>query len=234
MTFDQARKHYFNPFDLTKVWSHKDFPLIEVGTLELNANPNNYFAEVEQAAFAPSRIIDGIGFSPDKMLQGRILAYPDAQRYRLGANYEQIPVNRCPYAVNNYQRDGQMRVDGNGGKLPNYFPNSFDDIRPDPTYMRPAEVLESNLADYFDRNAEGENDHYTQPGNFYRDVLDDEGRASIARNFAESMVSIEGEKRDEIINRQLCHLFRVDFNFGITVMKNLGINTDDLAGHPDR
>jgi len=231
MTVEQSRSHHFNPFDLTKVWSHKDYPLIPVGTLELNANPENYFAEVEQAAFAPARIVDGIGFSPDKMLQGRILSYPDAQRYRLGVNYEQIPVNSCPFMVNNYQRDGQMRVDGNSGKAPNYFPNSFDDIAPDHAYKRPAEILESNLADHFDRNAEGENDHYTQPGNFYRDVLDEQGKAALSKNFADSMGSIEGDKKDEIINRQLCHLFRADFALGMSVMKNLGITTEDLPQH---
>ena len=103
MTEAQAHALPYNPFDLTKVWSHKDFPLMDVGTLELNENPQNYFADVEQAAFAPAHIVDGIGFSPDRMLQGRILSYPDAHRYRLGGNYEQIPVNRCPFMVSNYQ-----------------------------------------------------------------------------------------------------------------------------------
>ena len=115
MSEEEARNYHINPFDLTKVWPHGDFPLIDLGVIELNENPDNYFAHVEQAAFAPAHLVDGIGFSPDKMLQGRILSYPDAQRYRLGGNYEQIPVNRCPYLVSNYQRDGQMRVDGNGG-----------------------------------------------------------------------------------------------------------------------
>ncbi len=114
MTLQQAATFPFNPFDLTKTWSQKDFPLIDVGVLELNENPKNYFAEVEQSAFAPAHVINGIDYSPDKMLQGRILSYPDAHRHRLGPNYEQIPVNRCPYAVNNYERDGVMRVDGNG------------------------------------------------------------------------------------------------------------------------
>src|SRR5579862_8100600 len=113
MTLDQAKTYKFNPFDLTKVWSHKDFPLLDVGVLELNENPKNYFAEVEQSAFAPAHVVDGISYSPDKMLQGRLLSYPDAHRYRLGVNYEQIPVNRCPFAVNNYERDGSMRIDGN-------------------------------------------------------------------------------------------------------------------------
>lgn len=108
--------------------------MIDVGVLELNQNPHNYFQDVEQAAFVPTHIVDGIGYSPDKMLQGRILSYPDAQRYRLVANYEQIPVNRCPFAVHNYQRDGKMRVDGNGGQNPNYYPSSFGEIVIDQSY----------------------------------------------------------------------------------------------------
>jgi catalase len=126
----EAATYHINPFDLTKVWPHGDYPLIDVGVLELNENPDNYFAHVEQAAFAPAHVVDGIGYSPDKMLQGRILSYPDAHRYRLGANYEQIPVNRCPFMVNNYQRDGQMRVDGNGGKTLTISPTALMILKP--------------------------------------------------------------------------------------------------------
>ncbi|MBT6051919.1 MAG: catalase, partial [Candidatus Scalindua sp.] len=125
MSENEAKKCSFNPFDLTKVWSHKDYPMIDVGVLELNRNPENYFAEVEQSAFNPASIVPGIGFSPDRMLQGRLFAYGDAQRYRLGVNHNLIPVNtpRCPF--NSYHRDGAMRVDGNhGGKL-GYEPNSY-------------------------------------------------------------------------------------------------------------
>ena len=110
-----AKTYKWNPFDLTKVWPHQDYPLLEVGEMELNKIPENYFRDVEQAAFAPANVVNGIGYSPDKMLQGRILSYPDAQRYRLGVNFEQIPVNKCPFAVHNYHRDGMMRVDENGG-----------------------------------------------------------------------------------------------------------------------
>jgi catalase len=202
-----------------------------VGVLELNRNPDNYFSEVEQAAFAPSRIVDGIGHSPDKMLQGRILAYPDAQRYRLGTNYEQIPVNRCPFMVNNYQRDGLMRVDDNGRRSANYFPNSFDDIEPNQSYKRPAEPLAFPAADWYDRNAEGENDHYTQPGIFFREVLADEDKQSLISNIAESMLGIDGPKKEDIINRQLCHFFRADINLGIGVTKALGVSTEVISGH---
>ena len=228
MTEDQSKTHEFNPFDLTKTWSQKDYPLIEVGTLELNANPQNYFAEVEQAAFAPAHIVDGIGYSPDKMLQGRILSYPDAQRYRLGANYEQIPVNRCLFMVNNYQRDGQMRVDGNGGAVSNYFPNSFDEITPDESYIRTAEPIETPLADWYNRNGPNENDHYTQPGTFFREVLLEEDRTSLINNIVGAMSGIDGSKRELIINRQLCHFFRADIQLGIAIAKGLGINANEI------
>jgi len=129
MNDEQAKKFKWNPFDITKVWSHKDFPLIEVGVMELNEIPENYYANVEQAAFAPAHVIDGIGLSPDKLLQGRILAYPDAHRYRLGANYEQLPVNRPIVSVHHHQRDGFMSLENKSGSGPNYYPNSFDDIK---------------------------------------------------------------------------------------------------------
>lgn len=228
MTEQQARESVVNPFDLTKVWSQKVFPLIEVGQLELNQNPDNYFAEVEQAAFAPARIVDGIGHSPDKMLQGRILSYPDAQRYRLGVNYEQIPVNRCPFIVNNYERDGRMRVDGNGGRSPNYYPNSFDGVKPDPAYIRPAEHLVSDVADWHDRNGKGEDDHYSQPGTFYREVLSPAEKEVLAQNIAGAMAGIEGDKKDEIINRQLCHFFRADIKLGLAIAQKLNMDAGSM------
>jgi catalase len=225
MTEAESRTYHINPFDLTKVWPHGDYPLIDVGTIELNRNPDNYFAEVEQSAFAPAHVVDGIGYSPDKMLQGRLLSYPDAHRYRLGANFEQIPVNRCPFAVNNYQRDGAMRVDGNGGSAPNYFPNSFDNIVVDESYKEPAWDLDSNRADWYDRNAEGENDHYTQPGNLFR-LMDDYNKNNTINNIIGAMSGIDGPKREEIINRQLCHWFRADVNLGMAIARGLGVNID--------
>ncbi|MFD1144176.1 catalase [Larkinella insperata] len=230
MTEQQAREFRFNPFDLTKIWPHADYPLVDVGVLELNEVPNNYFAQVEQAAFAPAHIVDGIGYSPDKMLQGRLLSYPDAHRYRLGANYEQIPVNRCPFAVNNYQRDGAMRVDGNGGSSPNYWPNSFDNIVADSSYKEPGLTLESTLADWYDRNAPGEDDHYTQPGWFYTKALNDTDRVNLVHNIVASMKGIEGPKKDEIINRQLCHFFRANIQLGLAIAQGLG--TDITAFMP--
>ncbi|WP_018478972.1 catalase [Pontibacter roseus] len=226
----EAATYKWNPFDLTKVWSQKDYPLLDVGILELNEVPDNYFAHVEQAAFAPAHLVDGIGFSPDRMLQGRILSYPDAHRYRIGANYEQVPVNRCPFAVNNYQRDGAMRVDGNGGSAPNYFPNSFDDTKADETYKEPSQHLGSNVvADWYDRNAEGENDHYTQPGDLFRLMTPEEKKNTI-RNIVGAMQGIDGPKRAEIINRQLCHFFRADIGLGLGVAQGLGVDISAYSG----
>jgi catalase len=228
MTKEQAKKFIFNPFDVTKVWSHKDFPLLDVGIMELNKIPENYFLEVEQAAFAPAHVVDGIGYSPDKMLQGRILSYPDAQRYRLGVNYEEIPVNKCPYMVSNYQRDGKMQVGNNGGSDVNYFPNSFDEITPEISYKEPTLELDADFADWFDRNQE-DNDHYTQPGNLYREVLSPQDKLNLVNNIVGSMKGIAGPLKMEIINRQLCHFFRADKQLGADVALGLGIKFEN---HP--
>jgi catalase len=226
MTDNQAKNFKWNPFDITKVWSHKDFPLIDVGIIQLNEIPENYFRDVEQSAFNPAHVVDGIGYSPDKLLQGRLLSYPDAHRYRLGVNYEQIPVNKCPYAVTNYQRDGFMQVGDNGGSNPNYRPNSFDDIVVDESYKEPAMQLDSNIADWFDRN-ENDNDHFTQPGILYRDVMNDQDRKNLVSNIVSSMSEICGEKKDGIINQQLFNFFRADSQLGMAVVKGLGVILDD-------
>ncbi len=220
MTDEQAKKFKWNPFDVTKVWPHGDFPLIDVGVMELNKIPANYFADVEQSAFAPANIINGIGLSPDKMLQGRILAYPDAHRYRLGANYEQIPVNRPIHPVENYQRDGFMNVDGNKGDKPNYFPNSFDDIEPDENYKETAMELDSTIADYYDRN-KNDDDHYTQPGELFRKVMTDKERENTISNFAGALSGVDGPKRDEILQRQLTHFYKADNELALTLAKKL-------------
>lgn len=226
MNDEEAKKFPFNPFDLTKIWPHKDFPLIDVGVMELNQIPKNYFADVEQSAFAPAHVVDGIGYSPDKMLQGRLLSYPDAHRYRLGVNYEQIPVNKCPYMVSNYERDGHMRVDGNGEDNPNYYPNSFDDIYTDENYKEPPMELESTTADWFDRNGEGENDHFTQPGWLFNKAMNDYDRHNLVSNIVGAMSGITGPKKEMIIYRQLCHFFRIDEQLGTAVSKGLGIDVD--------
>ncbi len=227
MTEEQAQNFRWNPFDLTKVWSQKEYPLLEVGYIELNKIPDNYFAEVEQAAFAPANLVDGIGFSPDKMLQGRILSYPDAQRYRIGANYQSLPVNACPYMTNNYHRDGAMRFDGNNGSAPNYFPNSFDGNFEDPKAKGLPYELESNKVAYYDRN-ENDNDHYTQPGELFDRVMDEEAKAHTISNIVGAMSGIAGPKRDEIIMRQLCHWFRASVPLGMGVAKGLGVDMEQL------
>ncbi len=226
MTDDQARKFKWNPFDITKVWSHTDFPLMDVGIMELNEIPENYFCDVEQSAFNPAHVVDGIDYSPDKLLQGRLLSYPDAHRYRLGVNYEQIPVNKCPYEIANYQRDGHMQVGDNGGANPNYRPNSFDDIVADESYKEPAMQLDSNIADWFDRN-ENDDDHFTQPGLLYRNAMSEQDRKNLISNIISSMSGICGEKKAEIIKRQLYHFFRADSQLGMDVAKGLGVTLDD-------
>lgn len=228
MTQEQAKAFPYNPFDLTKVWPHGDYPLIDVGVLELNQVPKNFFADVEQSAFAPAHVVDGISYSPDKMLQGRLLSYPDAHRYRLGSNYEQIPVNKCPFMVVNYERDGAMRVDGNGGSEPNYFPNSFDDVYADESYKEPPLELDSIIADYYDRNAPGDNDHYTQPGLLFNKAMNDYDRHNLVENIVGAMSGIAGPKKDLIINRQLCHFFRADVKLGMAIAKGLNIDVEAL------
>src|SRR5262249_51292327 len=158
---DATRVRY-NPFDLTKVWPHGDYPLIEVGILELNKNPENFFAEVEQSAFNPAHVVPGIGFSPDKMLQGRLFSYGAAQRYRLGVNPLSIPVNapRCP--VHSYHRDGQMRVDGNAGSTLGYEPNSYGEWLEQRDFREPPLALEGGAADHW--NHPLDTDYYSQPG----------------------------------------------------------------------
>ena len=222
MTEEQAKKFRWNPFDVTKVWPHKEYPLIEAGVMELNEIPANYFADVEQAAFAPSNTINGIGLSPDKMLQGRILAYPDAHRYRLGANYEQLPVNRPIVPVHNHQRDGFMALDGNGGSAPNYFPNSFDDIEADKEYKEPPMSLESDVADTWDRN-KNDNDHYSQAGALFRKVMTDQERANTVANFVGALKGVSGPKKKEILMRQLDHFHKADKELAMHVAKGLGI-----------
>lgn len=231
MTEDEARNSKINPFDVTKVWSHADYPLIDVGVMELNEVPDNYFRDVEQAAFAPAHVVDGICYSPDKMLQGRILSYPDAHRYRLGVNYEHLPVNRCPFAVNNYQRDGAMQTGDNGGSNPNYAPNSFDTIVADEGYKEPAQYLDSIVADWYDRNGEGEDDHYSQATAFYNKILNDDEKQDLVNNIVSSMNGIKGEKGGEIINRQMCHFFRCDPQLGIAIAKGLELDMEELMAH---
>ena len=210
-----AADYYVNPFDLTKVWRHSDYPLIEVGILELNRNPQNYFAEVEQAAFSPSNIVPGIGFSPDKVLQGRILSYADAQRYRLGVNHESLPVNRPQCPVHTYHRDGAMRFDGNSGNAPNYEPNSFGGPQEDPSYRQPPLSLEGD-ADRYDQKSDG--DDFGQAGDLYRIMTPDQ-----QQQLVDNIVGSMGTVPEEIQRRQIDHFTKADADYGRRIAEGLGL-----------
>jgi len=177
----------YHPFDLTKVWPKGDYPLIEVGEWELNRNPDNYFQDVEQVAFNPANIVPGIGFSPDKMLQGRLFSYGDAQRYRLGVNHHQIPVNtpKCP--VHNFHRDGAMRVDGNQGSTLHYEPNSYGEWAEQPEYREPPLAV-GDQADRFNFREDDDN-YYTQPGNLFR-LMTPEQQQALFDNTARNMQGV--------------------------------------------
>ncbi len=211
----------YNPFDLTKVWYHKDYPLIEVGVLELNRNPENYFAEVEQSAFNPASVVPGISFSPDKMLQGRLFSYGDAQRYRLGVNHQQIPVNapKCPF--HNYHRDGAMRVDGNHGSTIGYEPNSYGEWQEQPGANEPPLSLEGT-ADHW--NHREDDDYYSQPGKLFR-LMAQEQQQALFDNTARAM----GDAPKEIKMRHIENCIKADPAYGKGVAEALGISIDDLT-----
>ncbi len=212
----EAETYRINPFDLTKVWPHADYPLVEIGEMVLNRNPENYFAEVEQAAFSPASVVPGISFSPDKMLQGRLFAYADAQRYRLGANHQALPVNR-PHAaeVRNYQRDGAMRFDGNGGGRPNYEPNSFGGPAQDPAKAEPPLRISGDAARYDHRAG---NEDFTQAGALFR-LMGTEAQERLMDNIAGSL----GQAPEFIQQRQLNHFFAADPAYGAGIAKRLGL-----------
>ncbi len=212
-----AEKYRWNPFDLTKVWPHADYPLIDVGILEMNRNPDNYFAEVEQSAFSPANVVPGISFSPCKMLQARIFAYADAHRYRLGVNYERLPINR-PRATEakNYQRDGYMRFDDNGGASVNYEPNSFGGPKADPAYKEPSLKI-SGDADWYDQK-QGVDDDYLQPGNLFRLMPPDEQKRLI-----ENIVGSLKKVQKNIQEKMVAHFRKADKAYGDGVAEGLGL-----------
>ncbi len=212
----EAEAYRWNPFDLTKVWPHGDYPLTEVGVLELNRNPANYFVDVEQAAFSPANVPPGISFSPCKMLQARLFAYADAHRYRLGANYERLPVNAPRAATANYQRDGSMRFDENGGGSPNYEPNSFGGPTADPAYREPPLKI-SGDADRYEQKR-GVDDDYVQPGNLYR-LMPEEEQRRLVENIAASL----SKAPKAIQERMVEHFRRADTAYGDGVAKRLDL-----------
>jgi catalase len=213
----EAENYRWNPFDLTKVWPHADYPLIEVGIMEMNRNPQNYYAEVEQAAFSPANVVPGISFSPCKMLQARIFAYAEAHRYRLGVNFEKLPINSPHQAsVNNYQRDGKMRFDDNGGASPNYEPNNFGGPKEDHAFDEPPLKISGN-ADRYEQKR-GVDDDYIQPGNLYRLMPPDE-----QKRLVENIVGSLKKVPKEIQVKMVAHFRRADKAYGDGVAKGLGI-----------
>lgn len=201
MTMEEAETCKFNPFDVTKVWPHGEFPLIPVGKLVLNRNPKNYFAEVEQIAFAPSHLIPGIEASPDKMLQGRLFSYADTHRHRLGANYLQIPVN-CPFKTRNYQRDGPGCVSDNQNGAPNYFPNSFSGPMHYRTYLEPAIKVTGDV----NRYDSGDEDNFSQVGVFWEKTLDDQGRSNLIENMSGHLINAAEFLQERAVkNFTKCH-----------------------------
>ncbi|MBS1486126.1 MAG: catalase [Bacteroidetes bacterium] len=221
MTEEQANQHYHNPFDLSKVWPHKEFPLIDVGEFELNRNPENYFAEVEQAAFNPAHIVPGIGFSPDKMLQGRLFSYGDAQRYRLGVNHAQIPVNapKCPY--HSYHRDGAMRVDGNFGGTKGYEPNSYGQWEEQPQYKESLLALHGGAGHW--NFCEDDHDYYTQPGNLFR-LMTNEKKQILFSNTAAEV----GGAEKFVQVRHIRNCYKADPAYGEGVAKALGLTMQEV------
>jgi catalase len=219
MTEQQAEQMPYNPFDLTKVWYKGDFPLIPVGEFELNRNPDNYFQDVEQAAFNPANVVPGIGFSPDKMLQGRLFSYGDAQRYRLGVNHHQIPVNH-PKGVeggyNSFHRDGQMRMDGNQGAALHYEPNSYGMWQEQPEHDEPLQKVNGDIKRWNFR--EDDDNYYEQPGKLFRLMKPDE-QQRLFENTARNMGC-----SDEIIKlRHIGNCYKADPAYGRGVADALGI-----------
>jgi catalase len=219
----EADTYQVNPFDLTKIWPHRDYPLVEVGELVLDRNPENYFAEVEQAAMDPKNVVPGMGYSPDKMLQGRLISYPDAHRYRIGVNYDALPVNRPHCPVNTYHRDGAMRFDGNFGAAVNYEPNSAHGPVEDPIYR---ERARKNYGEVDRYNHRSDDDYYSQPGALFRLMSPDE-RARLISNIIASMRSVPLD----VQKRQIEHFYKADQEYGAGVAKGLGLTIESFLTH---
>jgi catalase len=222
LTPEQAKGFPWDIFDISKVWPHGEAPPIKIGKLVLNRNPVNYFADVEQAAFCPGNVVPGIAISPDKMLQARVFSYHDTHIHRLGPNYHLIPVNSPKYAPeNSYQRDGFMRVDGNGAGGPNYWPNSFGGPAPDPTAGEPPFELSGQAGRY---PFTYPNDDFVQAGNLYRRVLTDEGRDHLIGNIVDHL----GGAKKHIQYRQTTIFYKADPEYGSRVADELGLDTKEV------
>ena len=215
MSEEEAKKCSFNPFDLTKVWPHGDYPMIKVGTMTLNENPKNYFQQVEQAAFSPSNIVPGISYSPDKMLQARIFSYPDAQRYRVGTHYEMLPVNRPIVEVNTYNLDGSMNFDIKEPTKAFYEPNSFDGPVEDKSYLEP-DLAVGDIAKRYDHRVG--NDDFSQPRALFL-LMSNSQKEQLFSNIKDAMA---GVPRD-IVDRQIALFEKVHPDYAAGVKKALGI-----------
>lgn len=213
-----AEKVPYNPFDVTRVWPHADYPLIEVGELELNENPENYFQYIENAAYSPSNIVAGIGFSPDKMLQARVFSYADAHRYRLGTHYEALPANAPKNTVQHYHKDGAMRFFQNDSGTPEayYEPNSKDGPVEDPSVMEPPMKISGDVSRYEDQDEVG---NYQQPGDLFR-LFNDEQKERLFGNIAAAMEGVS----QEVIDRQMVHFEKADPAYAAGVKRHLNAN----------
>ena len=222
MPAGEAENYRWNIFDITKVWPHADYPLVEIGRMTLNRNPENYFAEVEQSAFNPGSFVPGIAASPDKMLQARVMSYHDAHLYRLGPNYQLLPIN-APKAckASNYQRDGYMRLDENGRDGPNYWPNSMGGPEPDPSVAEPPMDLAGQAARH---PQELTDDDFYQPGELYRRVMTDTDREHLVGN----IVAHLGGAQKRLQLRQSALFFKADPDYGRRVAKGLGLDTAEV------
>jgi catalase len=222
MTPEQAREYRFDPFDITKVWPHRDFPPVKIGRLVLNRNPENYFAEVEQSAFSPANFVPGIGPSPDKMLQGRLFSYHDTHRHRLGPNYHLLPVN-SPKAspMNSYQRDGAMRFDENGAGGPNYWPNSFGGPDPNPRVAVPPIDVSGMAARH---SYELSDVDFVQAGDLYRKVMKETDRKNLVSNIVGHLKN--AQKRIQL--RQCALFYKADAKYGERVAKGLGLSLAEV------
>lgn len=216
---EDADSYKFDAFDITKVWSQKDYPLIPVGKFVLNRNPQDYFAEIEQAAFSPSNFVPGIAASPDKMLQVRLFSYPDTHRHRLGANFHQIPVNAPKHGVNNYQRDGQMNIDKSSG--PNYYPNSFDGALPDAKFTPPAIDVQGMAARH--EYIVGDID-FVQAGDLYSRVLSEYDKTNLVNNIIGHIKNAQ----QRIQYRQVALFYKAAAEYGTRVAEGLGLDVNKV------
>jgi catalase len=222
MTPEQAAEYRFDPFDITKVLPHGDFPLVPAGRMVLNRNPENYFAEVEQSAFSPGNFVPGIAASPDKLLQGRLFSYHDTHRHRLGPNYHLIPVNRAKgVPVDNYQRDGAMRTDANAGGGPNYYPNTFGGPQPMPEAAEPPFEVSGMAAR---QPYTHPNDDFVQAGDLYRKVMTDQDRDHLIGN----IVAHLGNAQKHLQLRQTALFYKADPEYGRRVAEGLGLSTQEI------